>query len=209
MNNMAKRWLRGAAALALALQLGGCVEVVVGSAVVGGMAATDRRTLGAQTEDNSLTLRGEALAAKAGEGNHINVSSYNRRILLSGEVKDAQTKSKIEEQMRKLEGALDVLNHLEVSGASSLASRSSDALITGKIKTGLLANKQLQANSVKVVTERGTVYLLGRVTEAEGAQIADIARSASGVQKVLKLFEYISEEERKRLTPQNTSGTAQ
>ncbi len=210
MNDLSRRVLRCSGVLLLLLQLGGCVEMVVGGAVVGGMAVSDRRTLGAQTEDNSLIVRGENLAAKiAGDGNHVNVSSFNRRVLLTGEVKDEATKSRIESEIRKLDGAQDVINELEVCGVSSLTSRSSDTLITTKVKTGLLTNKQIYANSIKIVTERGTVYLMGRVTEQEGNLAAEIARTASGVMKVVKLFEYISEEEKKRLTPQQPPSQTQ
>ena len=196
-------------ALALIANLSACVELVVGSALVGGMAAADRRTLGAQTEDKSIGLKGEARISKMlGDAGHVNIASFNRRVLLTGEVKDDAIRQQVEKEARAIEGVLDVVNEIEISGTSSLTSRSSDTLITTKVKAGFVNNKDLYANSMKVVTERGTVYLMGRVTQREGNLAAEVARSASGVQKVVKVFEYISEEEMRKLTPKSTEATA-
>ena len=182
--------------------LTGCAGVIVGGAVMGAVAASDRRTLGAQTEDKAIAVKAEIrLPAVVGDAGHVNATSYNRRVLLTGEVRDQAMKEAVEREVQAIEGVLSVVNELELAGPASYTSRSSDALVTGKVKASLVDMKTISANSFKVVTERGTVYLMGRVTEREGTIATDIARGVSGVQKVVKLFEYISEEELKRLQP--------
>jgi osmotically-inducible protein OsmY len=182
--------------------LTGCAGVIVGGAVMGAVAASDRRTLGAQTEDKAIAVKAEIrVPAVVGDAGHVNATSYNRRVLLTGEVRDQAMKEAVEREVQAIEGVQAVVNELELAGPASYTSRSSDALVTGKVKASLVDMKTISANSFKVVTERGTVYLMGRVTEREGTLATDIARGVSGVQKVVKLFEYISEEELKRLQP--------
>jgi osmotically-inducible protein OsmY len=186
---------------AVVLSLQGCVGVVVGGTVMGTMAATDRRTLGAQTEDKSIVIKGESQASRlAGDHGHVNVSSYNRKVLLTGEVPDEQIKAVVARDIGAIEGVQGVINELEVAGPSSYTARSNDTYITGKVKASFVDAKDLFANSVKVVTERGTVYLMGRVTQREGNRAAEVARGVSGVQKVVKVFEYITEDELKQLS---------
>jgi osmotically-inducible protein OsmY len=186
---------------AVVLSLQGCVGVVVGGTVMGTMAATDRRTLGAQTEDKSIVIKGESQASRlAGDRGHVNVSSYNRKVLLTGEVPDEQVKATVARDVGAIEGVQGVINELEVAGPSSYTARSNDTYITGKVKASFVDAKDLFANSVKVVTERGTVYLMGRVTQREGNRAAEVARGVSGVQKVVKVFEYITEDELKQLS---------
>ena len=186
------------AGVTFALQ--GCVGLMVGGAVVGGLSATDRRTLGAQTEDAAIAVKGGNRIGKLVEGSHVNVNSFNRKVLLTGEVKDEQMKEAVGREAAAIEGVQSVANELEISGQSSFTSRSNDALITTKVKASLVDNKVLYVNAFKVVTEHGVVYLMGRVTEKEGALAAEIARGVSGVQKVVKIFEYISEDELKQYT---------
>jgi osmotically-inducible protein OsmY len=182
------------------LSLQGCVEMVVGSAVMGSLAASDRRTLGAQTEDRAITFKGENRAASlVGEAGHVNVNSFNRKVLLTGEVKDETMRAAVEREVSAVEGVQSVVNDLVVSGNSSLTSRSNDTLITGKVKAAFVDARDLYANSIKVVTERGTVYLLGRVTQREGQMAGEVTRGVGGVQKVVKIFEYISEDELKQM----------
>lgn len=184
-----------------AMSLQGCFEMFVGSAVVGTLAASDRRTFGAQTEDKSIMIKGEMRASNVvGERGHVNVASFNRKVLLTGEVQDEQMKEAIERDIASIEGVQSVANELEVAGPSSFSSRASDSLITSKVTASFFDAKDLFANSFKVVTERGTVYLMGRVTPREGERAAEIASSISGVQRVVKVFEYISEDDLKRLT---------
>jgi osmotically-inducible protein OsmY len=186
---------------AVVVSLQGCVEMVVGSAVMGTMAATDRRTLGAQTEDKSIVVKGESQASRlAGDRGHVNVSSYNRKVLLTGEVPDEQVKAALARDIGAIEGVQGVINELEIAGPSNYTARSNDTFITGKVKASFVDAKDLFANSFKVVTERGIVYLMGRVTQREGNRAAEVARGVNGVQKVVKIFEYISEDELKQLS---------
>lgn len=181
--------------------LQGCVEMAVGTAVMGTLAASDRRTFGAQTEDKAIVFKGETRVSNlVGDAGHVNVSSFNRRVLLTGEVRDEAMKGAVEREVSAIEGVLSVINELEVMGVSSFTSRSNDSLITGKVKASFVDAKDLYANSIKVVTERGVVYLMGRVTQREGDLAAQITSTISGVHKVVKVFEYISEDEYKRLT---------
>lgn len=191
-----------AAAVLASTTLSACAPLIVGGAVAGTIAATDRRTFGAQTEDKSIVVKAELkLPNVAGKSSHVNVNSFNRRVLLTGEVPDDETKAKVEREIRAIEGVVNVTNELEVGFSSSYTSRSNDALITSKVKLSLADAKDISANTFKVVTEKGAVFLMGRVTQREGAQAADIARGVSGVTKVVKVFEYISEDEWKQYQP--------
>lgn len=197
---------------AVLISLQGCVGIMVGSAVVGTLAATDRRTLGAQTEDKTIAVKGEARIPKVvGVNDHVNVTSFNRKVLLTGEVRDEAAKAAAEREAASIEGVQSVVNELGIGGASSYTSRSNDAVITGKVKASFVDNKTLSANSVKVVTERGEVFLMGRVTQSEGNLAAEITRGVSGVSKVVKVFEYITDEEYRLLstTPDNSQNGAQ
>lgn len=188
---------------AAAVSLQGCVEMVIGSAVMGTFAATDRRTFGAQTEDKSIIVKGEVRMNKVfGDNAHINVTSFNRRVLLTGEVLSEAMRSQAESEMRAIEGVQGVSNEIQVAGLSSLTSRSSDTLITTKVMANLVNTKDIYASAFKVVTEAGVVYLMGRVTQREGNQAAEVASGISGVRKVVKVFEYISEEELRQMTVQ-------
>ncbi|GAB3422593.1 BON domain-containing protein [Massilia agilis] len=189
---------------ALAASLSGCVEMMVGSAVMGAVATADRRTLGAQTEDKAIAVKGEVRVAKiVGDAGHVNVTSYNRKVLLTGEVKDEAMKAAAEREVRAIDNVVSVTNELEVAGASSYTSRSNDTLITTKVKASLVDKKTVSAVSFKVVTERGNVYLMGIVTPREGNIAAEVAQGVSGVQRVVKIFEYISEEDLKAMQAQN------
>ncbi len=179
--------------------LSACAPILVGGAVAGTIAASDRRTFGAQTEDKSIVVKAEVkLPNVAGKSAHVNVNSFNRRVLLTGEVPDDETKAKVEREVRAIDGVVDVTNELEVGFSSSYTSRSNDALITSKVKLSLADAKDISANSFKVITEKGAVFLMGRVTQREGAQAADIARGVRGVTKVVKVFEYITDDEVKQ-----------
>lgn len=199
------RMARPLAALALCgaaiTSLQGCVEMAVGTAVVGTLAATDRRTFGAQTEDKTIVFKGETRVANlVGDAGHVNVNSFNRRVLLTGEVRDEAMKAAVEREVANIEGVLSIVNDLEIAGVSSFTSRSNDSLITGKVKASFVDAKDLYANSIKVVTENGSVYLMGRVTQREGQRATDVARGVSGVRKVVKVFEYISEDDLRQMT---------
>jgi osmotically-inducible protein OsmY len=194
------------AAVLASTTLSACAPILVGGAVAGTIAATDRRTFGAQTEDKSIVVKAELKMPNiVDKSSHINVNSFNRRVLITGEVPDEETKTKVEREVRGIEGVVNVTNELEVGFTSSYTSRSNDALITSKVKLSLADAKDISANSFKVVTEKGAVFLMGRVTQREGAQAAEIARGVSGVTKVVKVFEYITEDEWKQYQPSQAS----
>lgn len=190
------------AAVVLGASLSACVPLVIGGAAMGGaFVATDRRTSGAQLEDEGIELRannriGQALSENA----HINVTSYNRQVLLTGEVPTAADQQKLQELVLRVENVRSVVNEVAVLGPSSLTQRSSDTLVTGKVKATLVDAKDVQSNVFKVITERGTVYLMGRVSLREANRVTDLARSISGVQKVVRVFDILSEEELQRLS---------
>ncbi len=184
------------AAVPLALGLSACAPLLVGGAVVTGMSASDRRTTGAQIEDERIETRGAGrIREHLGERVHINITSYNRQVLLTGEVPNEQDKQLAEQVVSRVENVRAIINELAVLGPSTLSQRSSDALVTGRVKANLIDAKDLNSNAFKVVTERGVNYLLGRVTAREADRATDIARRTNGVQKVVRLFEIISEEE--------------
>ncbi len=198
--------------LALAITVGSsltacfplAVPMMMGGAMVGGgLVATDRRTSGTQLEDEGIELRAASrIRDNLGDRVHVNVTSYNRRVLLSGEVPSAQDQQLVEQVVSNVENVQSVVNELAVLGNATLGQRSSDTLVTGKVKAGLVDAKDLYANAFKVVTERGTTYLLGRVTQREADRATDITRAVSGVQKVVRVFEIISEDELRNLLPQ-------
>jgi osmotically-inducible protein OsmY len=194
---------------ALLASLSGCVEMMVGSAVIGAVATADRRTLGAQTEDKAITVKAEIRVAKlVGDAGHVNIASFNRKVLITGEVRDEAMKAAVEREVKGIDNILSVSNELEIAGPSSYTSRSSDALITGKVKASLVDKKTVSAVSFKVVTERGNVYLMGIVTQREGNIAAQVAQGVSGVQRVVKIFEYISEEDLKAMQPQSAQASS-
>jgi osmotically-inducible protein OsmY len=201
---MTKRLVVNAVASALLLaSLSACIPLVVGGAVVGGtLVANDRRTSGAQLEDEGIELRSSSrLRSNLGDRAHVNVNSYNRQVLLTGEVPTAQDKQLVEQIISKVENVTSVVNELAVMGNSSITQRSSDVLVTGRVRAMFVDAKDLFANSFRVVTERGTTYLMGRVTQREADRGTAVARGTPGVQKVVRIFEIISEEELARQLP--------
>ncbi len=189
------------ATVAGASLLSGCAPLVVGGAVMTGLVAVDRRTSGTQLEDEAIELKvANAVNKELGERVHLNVTSYNRRVLLSGEVRSEADRSRASVLAQSQENVKEVINDLAIGAPSSLSQRTKDAVTTGQVKAAFVDAKDLQANAVKVVTERGIVYLMGRVTTREAQRATDIARGVSGVAKVVRVFEDISEEELKRLS---------
>ena len=191
----------GAALLASLVSLSACAPLIVGGAVVTGVMATDRRTTGTQVEDESIEIKvASAVRKELGERIHLNVTSFNRQILLTGEVRNVADKERAEKIAQSQENVKSVVNDLAVIDISSLTQRSKDIVLTGRIKAAFVDAKDLQVNAIKVVTERGIVYLMGRVTPREAKRATDIARSMSGVTKVVRVFEEISEQELQRLS---------
>jgi osmotically-inducible protein OsmY len=203
------QWVRITAALALVMGLGACAPLVVGGFVGGAMVATDRRTSGTQLEDEGIELRSaNRIREMVGDRVHVNVTSYNRQVLLTGEVPNDRDRQYLAKLVSEVDNVRSVVNELGVMPKSSLGDRSTDALITGKIKASMLDSKDIFASAYKVVTERGTVYLMGRVTQREANRATDIARTVGGVKKVVRVFEVISEEELKALLPEPPKAAA-
>lgn len=193
-----RRPLLGAALLAaLCASLQGCVPLVVGATAVGSMAAVDRRTIGMQTDDKTIELKGEGRASKiTGDKGRVAVTSYNRMVLLTGEVADEKTKAEVEAQIATMGDLKKIENDIEVAPVSTVSARSNDLLITSKVKAAIIDTKDLYLSAFKIHTDRGVVYLMGRVTQREAKLGSEVARNAAGnIRKVVKLFEYISEEE--------------
>jgi len=181
--------------------LSGCVAVIAGAGVGGGLMLTDRRTTGTQLEDQGIELKsGGRIRDAIGDRGHINVTSYNRIVLVTGEVPSEADKDAVGKAVGAIENVSSVVNELEVAGNSSLTSRTSDATITTRVKAAFVDKKDMQANAIKVVTERGNVYLMGRVSEREADRAAEVARDVGGVLKVVRVFEILSEDQLKALT---------
>jgi osmotically-inducible protein OsmY len=193
-------------ALAAASVLPACAPVLVGGAMVGGaLASVDRRTAGTQVEDQAIELKGAARVRElAGEQAHVNVTSYNRIVLLTGEVPDAAARGAVEQAIGRIEGVRSVVNELAVMGKTTLTARSNDAVLSARVKAGFIDAKDLQVNTVKVTTERGVVHLMGRVTEREATRAVAVARSVPGVQKVVRVFEILTDAQLAELL--NSSG---
>jgi osmotically-inducible protein OsmY len=179
-----------------------CAPLLVGGAVVGGFVALDRRTSGAQLEDQAIELKAMTRVREVvGDSAHVSVTSYNRLALITGEVASANDSAAVEQAVRQIDNVRAIVNELAVTEASSIGSRSNDLILASKVKASFIDAPELHANAFKVVTERGTVYLMGRVTEREASRATEVARSVNGVQKVVRVFEVISEEELARSQP--------
>jgi len=188
--------LRLTAALTLAATMAGCAPLLVGGAVIGsGLFVTDRRTTGIQFEDQAIELKAASRIRDLATLGNVSAVSYNRVLLLTGEVPSQADKTRVAEAVARVENVRNVVNELAVLGNSSAGSRSNDALLGTKVKATLIDAKDLQANAYKVVAERGTIYLMGRVSEREATRGAEVARSVSGVQKVVRVFEILSDAE--------------
>jgi osmotically-inducible protein OsmY len=210
--NYKRLMLASLAAGAVLSSLTACAPLMVGSAVMSGLVAIDRRTTGIQLEDEGIELRtAQGLRQNLSASAHVNVTSYNRMVLLTGEVGSAADKERAEKLAKSQENVSSVVNDLAIEPASSLTQRSKDAVITGQVKALLVDAKDLQSNAFKVITERGVVYLMGRVTSREAQRASEIARSSSigGVVKVVRVFDIITEEELKRISAQPLSPQAQ
>lgn len=195
------------ATLALCGALSACAPLLVGGAVgTGVLVATDRRTSGAQLEDQGIELRAaNRISDQLGSRVRVNVTSFNRRVLLTGEVPNEQDKVRAEQIVAGVENVAATVNELGVVGSPSLTQRSADALTTGRVKAAMVDTKDLSVNAFKVVTERGTTYLMGRVTQREADRAGEVTRTVPGVQRVVRVLEIISDEELKRLQAQTAA----
>jgi osmotically-inducible protein OsmY len=183
-----------AAIFACALGLSGCIPLAITGVAATAQVATDRRSTGAQLDDELIEDKSSVQVLERFKGNdvHVNVTSYNGNVLLTGEVPFESVRTEIGDIARRMPKVRSMQNDLLVGAATGLGSRSNDTLITSKVKARFVESNQFQINHVKVVTERGIVYLLGIVRPAEGNAAAEIARTTSGVQRVVKVFEYIN-----------------
>lgn len=178
-----------------------CFPLVMGGAVVTGMVATDRRTTGTVVEDEGIELRAASrIRENLGERGHVNVTSYNRQVLLTGEVPSAQDKQLVEQIVAGVDNVRHVVNELSILGNSTLTQRSSDSLVTGRVKAALVDARDLYSNAFKITTERGTVYVMGRVTSREAARATELISGTTGVQRVVRILETISEDELARMS---------
>lgn len=186
--------------------LQGCFPMVAAGAGTAVLSALDRRTSGTQVEDEGIELRaGNRLREKLGNRANVSVTSYNRNVLLTGQVADEATLAEAATIVSEVPNVRGVSNETEIAGVSSLTQRSNDALVTSKVKARILDSQRVNANHVKVVTENGRVYLMGLLTEAEGRAAKEVAASTSGVRKVVAIIETITPEEARRL---DTTGGA-
>ena len=178
-------------ALIPSLALQGCPAVVAGGGLMAMSSVEDRRTTGTQLDDSAIESRAASrIAEKLGERAHINVTSFNRAVLLTGEAWDDATRAEAEKITAAVPTVRSVTNEVQVSGLSSIGSRTSDTAITANVKGRFINVQGLNPVHVKVVTEAGVVYLLGLVTEAEAETATELARTTSGVRKVVRVFEY-------------------
>lgn len=171
----------------------GCAPVLVGAGVGAGvMVAEDRRTSATILEDQTIEIKASnRIKERFGDKVRVSVTSFNRFVLLTGQVPSEEIKNQIGSTVLEVPNVRNIQNELEISGESSLISRSNDGLLTSRVKARLVENDKVSANHVKVVTENGTVYLMGLVTRAEAEAAAQVAATTGGVQRVVKVFEYL------------------
>lgn len=180
--------------------LAGCFPLVAAGAATGVMATLDRRTFGAQTEDQAIELKASSrFNDEVLRASRIGVTSYNRKVLLTGQVNDERIKAAAEAAVAGMPNVGSVHNELFVGAAPGLAAAASDTTITARVRAALIEARDLQSNAFKVVTESGTVYLMGLVTRREGDRGAQVASRVGGVNRVVTVFEYLSEDELARI----------
>lgn len=193
-----RNWLRLAlagAGLAASGLVGGCLPLAATGIAMGGMSLLDRRTVGAQTDDQSIEIKGMAALRKVPGGTSVSVTSFNRKALLTGPVTDEAAQKAVEAALAKIDTVRSVHNETTVGFRPSLSRSTSDSALTARVKAGFVEAHDLQSNAIKVVTEGATVFLMGLVTRREGDRAADVAARVGGVAKVVTVFEYISESE--------------
>ena len=188
--------------LTCAAALQACAPMVVGGFVGGTMVVTDRRTSGTQLEDEGIEIKGSSRIKDALNGKvHVNLASYNRQVLITGEASNERDAKYVSEIISQVDNVRSVLNEIQVANVSTFSERSQDVLIQSKVKASLVDSKDIFASAFKVHAERGVIYLMGRVTQREADRAVEVARNVSGVQKVVKVFEIITENELKGLLP--------
>lgn len=195
--------LAATALLTVLPMMQGCVPALVGGAAVSVMSAHDRRTTGTQTDDETTEWKAsQRVPDQFKSFAHLNFTSYNHRVLITGEVPNEEAKAAVEREVRLLGGVREVFNEAGIGPVSSLGSRSNDSYITSKVKARLVDSNQLSANHVKVVTERAIVHLMGIVTEREAKVAIAVARTTAGVTKVVNVLEIFGDEDVRRIDSQ-------
>lgn len=192
----------GLAGLALAtlVSVQGCIPVIVGGTGMAVAMVSDRRSSGTYVEDEGIEWKANKwVADRLGDKVHLNATAFNRKLLLTGEAFNEESREEAGRIAATVETVREVVNELRVAPTSSLSARANDSYISSKVKARFVDQKDFHIQQVKVVTEAGTTYLMGLVTEREGTAATEIARTTKGVQKVVRVFEYISEEEARRL----------
>jgi osmotically-inducible protein OsmY len=181
-------------------QLSGCVGAVAVGAGAGALMVSDRRPSETYLSDQGIEIRAaNRIDERFGDKAHVNVTSYNRAVLLTGEVPDAAARAEVEKIVAAVPDVKAISNELEIAGVSSLSARSNDSFITSKVKGRFLDANKFSVNAVKVVTENGVVYLLGIVSQAEADAAVEVARTTAGVRKVVRVFEIVSDTQAKKL----------
>ena len=179
-----------------------CAPLMIAGVAGTALVASDRRTSGAQLEDETIEIRAQArIRDNLGERVHVNVTSFNRQVLLTGEVTAEKDRQGVLQLVERIENVKSVVNELSVMPLTNLSERSNDLLITAKVKASFVDSKDLFASAFKVVVERGVVYLMGRVTQREATSATQRTRNVGGVNKVVRLFDVISEDELRNLLP--------
>lgn len=195
-----RRLMLGAAALATLPALQGCFPVVAGGAVAGAAMISDRRSSGAFLEDEAIEWKTRsAIRERFGANVNVSVVSYNRNVLLVGQVPDQATRSEVGHIASGIDNVNGIVNEVEIGAPSTLTERSNDALITSRVKARFVDDQSFRAHHVKVVTSAGTVFLMGIVTRREADAATEVARTTQGVQKVVRVFEFVSDDEAARL----------
>lgn len=206
---MTSKFLKTVLVLLAALQLAACAPLMFGGVLGGAMVASDRRSAGIQLEDETIEQRSStAIRENFGTKEHINITSYNRQVLITGEVSNDTVRVQVEQLIGRVQNVRAVVNELVVGPVSSTSERASDALLVAKVKASMVDTEDVFANVFKVVGERGTVYLMGRVTQREAKRATDVVRGVSGVKRVVRVFEYITEEELQTLQPKRKDDSA-
>ena len=192
----------GALLLGSVLSLSGCFPLAAGGALMTGIVSSDRRSSGTQLEDKNIEIKAVVqIRHNFGDRAHISVNSYNRQALITGEVPNAQDKALAEKVVKEIENVSSVLNELDVMGNSSFSERSSDLITNGRVTAAIFDAKDLTTNAFKIVTERGVVYVMGRVTAREAKRVTEVVTGVSGVKKMVRVLDVISEEELARIAP--------
>jgi osmotically-inducible protein OsmY len=197
-------------ALLVVAQVTACGVLAVGGVAAGATVLADRRTPGVQAIDKGIQLEAEnALAKRFGDNAHINVTSFNQKVLLTGEVKDADIKSEAGAYAKTMKNARSVFNELVIGPNSSFTSRANDSYLESKIKTQMVFTEQLPSNSMAIVVEGSSVYLMGILTQGEADLAKKIASNTNGIKDVYVYFDIISEEEKNRLVKQGKADQTQ